>query len=204
MAQSDSPSTELNIQQANKPGLNPTNQYSWQFMREIMREAQKQIRGKNSLQQGVIVYPAKETGIDPMYQYSPPFLRERCDEYVSYPECKTKFDVDKVERVRNAAKIALNVYNQKEQKNFNLEKVVKLNAKGPYLCMTFRAKNAEIDECRLFRGVVNGLGNIVLLCEIKEPDHIAIPGDLDENPGGLDENHVEALSESKEDGFLFA
>ncbi|XP_075494641.1 uncharacterized protein LOC142532222 isoform X2 [Primulina tabacum] len=87
MAQSDSPSTELNIQQVNKPGLNPTNQYSWEFMREIMREAQKQIRGKNSLRQGVIVYPAKETGIDPMYQYSPPFLRERCDEYLSYPGC---------------------------------------------------------------------------------------------------------------------
>ncbi|XP_073314474.1 uncharacterized protein [Primulina huaijiensis] len=124
------------------------------------------------------------------------YLRERCDKYqdknwcVCPPAWVTEFDVER-EHVRDAAKLALNVYNQKEQKNFNLEKVSKLNYIGTYLCMTFRAKNAETEECCLFRGVVDGLSDTVYLSEIKKPDGIAILSDL--------ANHVEALSVSKED-----
>ncbi|XP_073015419.1 uncharacterized protein [Primulina eburnea] len=64
---------------------------------------------------------------------------------------------DKYQTVRDSKYVTwvtlLDEYNTKDQKNFKLEKVCKLNFRNVFSCMTFRARNAETDECRLFRGV---------------------------------------------------
>lgn len=97
----------------------------------------------------------------------------------------TRFDDDSTEPVSDLAELALDSYNQTEQKNFKLEKVCKVNGINIYFCMTFRARNAETDECRLFRGVV-ALDD-VMLCEIMDGDTIQ----------GV-ENHVAAASRRNE------
>ncbi|XP_073317576.1 uncharacterized protein [Primulina huaijiensis] len=96
-------------------------------------------------------------------------LRMMCDKYQTVRDSKcvtwvTMLDESNTEDVSDLAELALDSYNQSEQKNFKLEKVCKLNRKNVFFCMTFRARNAETDECRLFRGVV--LFDDVLLCEI--------------------------------------
>ncbi|XP_075498470.1 uncharacterized protein LOC142536923 isoform X8 [Primulina tabacum] len=114
-----------------------------------------------------------------MNPYSLQSLRESCDEFYDGPGwvTMTEFSDDEMEDLRNAAKVALNIYNQKEQKNFDLEKVWKLNFVDLYFFMTFTAKNAETDECLVFRGVVHALSHKVYLCEVKETGDIGIPSD---------------------------
>ncbi|XP_073294624.1 uncharacterized protein [Primulina huaijiensis] len=125
---------------------------------------------------------------DPMNQSSLQSLRESCDkycdEYCDGRDCPchgwmtlTKFADNEMEDLRNAAKAALKIYNQKEQKNLDLEKVWKLNFVALYFFMTFTAKNAETDECLVFRGVVHALSHEVYLCEVKETGDIGIPSD---------------------------
>ncbi|XP_075498464.1 uncharacterized protein LOC142536923 isoform X3 [Primulina tabacum] len=115
---------------------------------------------------------------DPMNQCSLQSLRESCDkycdEYCDGRDCPchgwvtlTEFADDEMEDLRNAAK----------QKNFDLEKVWKLNFVDLYFFMTFTAKNAETDECLVFRGVVHALSHKVYLCEVKETGDIGIPSD---------------------------
>ncbi|XP_073317577.1 uncharacterized protein [Primulina huaijiensis] len=117
-------------------------------------------------------------------------LRMMCDKYQTVRDSKcvtwvTMLDESNTEDVSDLAELALDSYNQSEQKNFKLEKVCKLNRKNVFFCMTFRARNAETDECRLFRGVV--LFDDVLLCEIMDGDTIEGVG-----------NHVAASFQSKE------
>ncbi|XP_073015417.1 uncharacterized protein [Primulina eburnea] len=81
-----------------------------------------------------------------------------CDKYQTVRDSKyvtwvTLLDEYNTKDVSNLAELALDSYNQREQKNFKLEKVCKLNFRNVFSCMTFRARNAETDECRLFRGV---------------------------------------------------
>ncbi|XP_073294632.1 uncharacterized protein [Primulina huaijiensis] len=122
---------------------------------------------------------------DPMNQSSLQSLRESCDkycdEYCDGRDCPchgwmtlTKFADNEMEDLRNAAKAALKIYNQKEQKNLDLEKVWKLNFVALYFFMTFTAKNAETDECLVFRGVVHALSHEVYLCEVKGPGENSI------------------------------
>lgn len=110
-------------------------------------------------------------------------LRNTCDIYMDPGRLKgrcgggfTLFKVDGLSYVRDAAKAALNAYNEENQMNFNLEKVVKLNQLSMYVYLTFWARSAENHDRRLFRAVVVPLhGNKVLLCEIKDDEEIMIP-----------------------------
>ncbi|XP_075490650.1 uncharacterized protein LOC142529128 isoform X3 [Primulina tabacum] len=108
-------------------------------------------------------------GFITMRDISEGMLRMMCDKYQTIRDSKYATWVTRLhgcnrELVKDLAELALDSYNQTEQKNFKLEKVCKLNRKNVFFCMTFRARNAEIDECRLFRGVV--VFDDVLLCEI--------------------------------------
>ncbi|XP_073304952.1 uncharacterized protein [Primulina huaijiensis] len=110
-----------------------------------------------------------------------------CDDYFDPRHCecggmRTRFIIKSWEMTNDYAKLALNFYNQKTHKNFNLEEVVKLNrTPSAFYCMTFKARNAESDECYLFQGVVSVVGGPqVLLCEIKDEKEISIPADHDE------------------------
>lgn len=62
-----------------------------------------------------------------------------------------------------------------QQKNFHLEKVVKLNQVVKYSYLTCWARIAESDERRLFQAVVDPFGFKVLLCEIKVPSSPVLP-----------------------------
>ncbi|XP_073060602.1 uncharacterized protein [Primulina eburnea] len=79
----------------------------------------------------------------------------------------TEFSDEEMEDLRNAAK----------RKSFNLEKVWRVNFIVLDFFMTFTAKNAETDECRVFRGAVHALSHEVYLCEVKETGDIGIPSD---------------------------
>ncbi|XP_073128582.1 uncharacterized protein [Henckelia pumila] len=111
-------------------------------------------------------------------------LRRRCDVYMDPRKslCEvTRFYVDDISAVTDSAKAALNVYNEKEQKNFTLLKVVQLNLVYMDAYLTFWAWIVESCEVRLFRAVVKPLGgNNVLLCEIKDGDEMTIPDDHEE------------------------
>ncbi|XP_075490651.1 uncharacterized protein LOC142529128 isoform X4 [Primulina tabacum] len=129
-------------------------------------------------------------GFITMRDISEGMLRMMCDKYQTIRDSKYATWVTRLhgcnrELVKDLAELALDSYNQTEQKNFKLEKVCKLNRKNVFFCMTFRARNAEIDECRLFRGVV--VFDDVLLCEIMDGDTIKGDG-----------NHVAASFRSKE------
>ncbi|XP_073119849.1 uncharacterized protein [Henckelia pumila] len=106
-------------------------------------------------------------------------LRRLCDIYMDPRKAQcgggvTQFYADHDRYARDWAKEALNVYNQKKQKNFYLEKVVKLNLLSMYAYLTFWPRSDESVERRLFRGVVGGPSE-VLLCEIKDDEEIIIP-----------------------------
>ncbi|XP_075498471.1 uncharacterized protein LOC142536923 isoform X9 [Primulina tabacum] len=104
-----------------------------------------------------------------MNPYSLQSLRESCDEFYDGPGwvTMTEFSDDEMEDLRNAAK----------QKSFNLKKVWRVNFIVLDFFMTFTAKNAETDECRVFRGAVHALSHEVYLCEVKETGDIGIPSD---------------------------
>ncbi|XP_073143120.1 uncharacterized protein [Henckelia pumila] len=111
-------------------------------------------------------------------------LRHRCDVYMDPRKslCEvTCFYVDGFSAVSDSAKAALNVYNEKEQKNFTLLKVVKLNLVYMDAYLTFWAWIVESCEFRLFRAVVKPLGgNNVFLCETKDGEEMTIPDDHEE------------------------
>ncbi|XP_073136480.1 uncharacterized protein [Henckelia pumila] len=115
------------------------------------------------------------------------FLREMCDKYFDPRDCApgagiTRFYIDGIEHFNYMAELALKFYNDKEQKDFSLEIVGKLNMFVVLYCLTFWARIAESDERRLFRGVVDVLGgDKVLLCEIKDDGEFTIPVDHSEN-----------------------
>ncbi|XP_073152077.1 uncharacterized protein [Henckelia pumila] len=83
-----------------------------------------------------------------------------CDDYLDpclYKNCgmMTAVNANCCGWVKKYAELAIKIYNQKEQKNFNLIKVEKLYAIfPPSYCMTFWARDCRSDECRLFRAVV--------------------------------------------------
>ncbi|XP_073133634.1 uncharacterized protein [Henckelia pumila] len=114
-------------------------------------------------------------------------LRELCDK--CFDPCDrdpsagiTRFNLDGFEFVKELAESALKCYNEKERKNFSLEKVGKLNIFVTYYCLTFWARSAETGERPHFRGVVDVLGGVnVILCEIKDGDEITSPVDYSEN-----------------------
>ncbi|XP_073142334.1 uncharacterized protein [Henckelia pumila] len=120
------------------------------------------------------------TGYHSMDDYELSLLRHICDIYMDprKSECGggfTQFYVDGLSNVRDRAKTALNVYNAKEQKNFYLERVVKLNKFSRYYFLTFWARSDKSDERRLFRAVVDLLGpNKVLVCEIKDGEEMMV------------------------------
>ncbi|XP_073128581.1 uncharacterized protein [Henckelia pumila] len=123
------------------------------------------------------------TGYHSMDDYELSHLRHICNIYMDprkseYGGGLTQFYVD---GLRDRAKTALNVYNEKERKNFYLERVVKLNKISRYYCLTFWARSDKSDERRLFRAVVDLLGpDKVLVCEIKDGDEMMVPAEHEE------------------------
>ncbi|XP_073127539.1 uncharacterized protein [Henckelia pumila] len=87
-------------------------------------------------------------------------LHKKCDDYMDpclYEKCGVMESVyvGSFEWVSKYAILAMNIYNQKEQKNFNLIKVERLYMiSNAYYCMTFWARNGKSDEYRLFRALV--------------------------------------------------
>ncbi|KZV35595.1 hypothetical protein F511_27735 [Dorcoceras hygrometricum] len=89
-----------------------------------------------------------------------PVLHTMCDDYMDpclYEKCgmMTGIYFGRFEWVGKYAMLAIDVYNEKERKNFDLIKVEKLyEISCSYYCMTFWARNGKSDECRLFRALV--------------------------------------------------
>ncbi|XP_073158388.1 uncharacterized protein [Henckelia pumila] len=126
-------------------------------------------------------------GLCPVEDSRLSYLRDLCDTYFDPRECApgagiTRFYSDGIEHANYLAELTLKFYNEKEQKNFYLEKVGKINRFVVVCGLTFWARTAESDESQLFRGVVDLLdGKKVLLCEIKGGNEITIPDNHSEN-----------------------
>ncbi|XP_073049828.1 uncharacterized protein [Primulina eburnea] len=128
---------------------------------------------------------SRNTGVRPRDGSMLSYLREMCDKYFDPSYCNpgagsTRFHIDGIDRANCWAELALNIYNEKEQKNFYLEKVAQLNVFVTFHFLTFWARTAENAEGLLFRGVVNMQKGDILLCEIKGGDEMAIPDDHSE------------------------
>ncbi|XP_073146548.1 uncharacterized protein [Henckelia pumila] len=102
-----------------------------------------------------------------------------CEDYLDpclYDKCGTltSTNVNCFDWVAEYAKLAINLYNEKEQKNFMLVKVEKLYSfvDPHYYCMTFWAQNGSSDEYRLFRAVCVKRDDKVLLCVVNLPSSL--------------------------------